>query len=76
MENVEKLWVSVKTFCLLLVTLIGIIYILAPDAVGRWEAMRDVAYDQIWYEYVSDQDIHYECVDPCVDPLVPSPGDL
>jgi hypothetical protein len=33
----------------------------APDWVGHWEAQRDIAYDSIWSEWVSDCD--------CTQPL-------
>jgi hypothetical protein len=32
-----------------------------PTTLGHWQAMRDVAYDSIWSEYVSDCD--------CTEPL-------
>lgn len=27
-----------------------------PNTVGHWQALRDIAYDSIWSEYVSDCD--------------------
>lgn len=32
-----------------------------PEAVGTWLARRDVAYDQVWIEYMADCD--------CTEPL-------
>lgn len=32
-----------------------------PITLGQWQAMRDVAYDSIWSEYISDCD--------CTEPL-------
>ncbi len=34
---------------------------LNPEAVGHWQAQKDVAYDTIWGEWVSDCD--------CTEPL-------
>lgn len=36
-----------------------VIVAFAPDWVGHWEAQRDIAYDSVWSEWVSDCD----CVD-------------
>jgi len=38
------------------VWLIMLIVIAAPEAVGEWQAKRDVAYDSIWGEYWMDCD--------------------
>lgn len=32
-----------------------------PELVGYWQAQRDIAYDSIWIEYISDCD--------CAQPL-------
>jgi uncharacterized membrane protein len=32
-----------------------------PEAQGRWSAKRDIAYNEIWVEYITDCD--------CTEPL-------
>lgn len=34
-----------------------------PNAVGYWEAQKDIAYDQIWGEYIMDCDCTEEYVE-------------
>jgi hypothetical protein len=35
---------------------IGLSYLINPVQVGYWQAQRDIGYDSIWGEYVSDCD--------------------
>jgi hypothetical protein len=39
-----------------LMILVIMIVVFEPKVVGQWEAQRDIAYDAIWSEYVSDCD--------------------
>ena len=44
-----------------LMILVLMIVVFEPKVVGEWQAQRDIAYDAIWSEYVSDCD--------CTQPL-------
>lgn len=50
-----------KTVCLLLASLVAFIALTYPEAVGEWQARKDIAYDAIWGEYWMDCD--------CTEPL-------
>lgn len=50
-----------KTVCLLFASFVALIALTNPEAVGEWEAKRDIGYDSIWSEYIMDCD--------CTEPL-------
>jgi len=39
----------------IVIVLVGIVFF-KPEVLGHWEAQRDIAYDSIWSEWVSDCD--------------------
>lgn len=53
MSNVIKDW-SITTLCLSIVAIIW--FASSPSRLGYWEAQRDVAYESIWSEHITDCD--------------------
>lgn len=53
MSNSIKNW-SITALCLTLVIMMWLAS--SPNRLGYWEAQRDIAYDSVWSEYVSDCD--------------------
>lgn len=51
----------ILVICLIIIQLYVWMVALNPESVGRWEAKRDIGYESIWSEYVSDCD--------CTQPL-------
>lgn len=45
-----------KTVLLMLASLVAFIALVYPEAVGEWQARKDVAYDSIWSEWIMDCD--------------------
>lgn len=59
MTTVIKNWVII-TVGLHIIAAVWLVA-LNPESVGQWEAQRDIGYESIWSEYVSDCD--------CTQPL-------
>lgn len=59
MTSIGKLVILV--ICLIIIQLYVWMLALNPESVGQWEAKRDIGYESIWSEYVSDCD--------CTQPL-------
>lgn len=53
MSNAIKNW-SITVLCLSVTVMIWMAS--SPNRLGYWEAQRDIAYDSVWSEYVSDCD--------------------
>lgn len=53
MSEAIKNW-SITALCLSLVVFLWIGS--SPTRLGYWVAQRDIAYDSVWSEYVSDYD--------------------
>ncbi len=58
MSNAIKNW-SITALCLHLIAVVW--FAASPTRLGHWEAQRDIAYDSVWSEWVSDCD--------CTQPL-------
>ena len=59
MTTVIKNWVII-TVGLNIIAAVWLV-VFNPESVGQWEAQRDIVYESIWSEYVSDCD--------CTQPL-------
>jgi hypothetical protein len=56
MKIVTTTLAVMNQFLIAVILTIGLLYITNPTAVGYWQAQRDIGYDSIWSEYVSDCD--------------------
>ena len=45
-----------KTVLLLIASFVAFVALTNPEAVGQWQAKRDIGYDSIWSEWIMDCD--------------------
>lgn len=55
----EILSAAVKIAVIVLIAVV----LFNPEAVGHWQAQKDIAYDSIWMEWIADCD----CTEPLED---------